>query len=123
MKLLVEEYKDDADWADIGLTMDRLQTMAESRLRAARLYDATAVPYLYVNVNVVSSGYSLRVEYNKLVYDGVSGETNYATTWTIGSTGTHGGDAGFLLQNLSEQLDRFILEYLRVNEDACDQTR
>ena len=27
-----------------------------------------------------------------------------------------------ILQHLSEQLDRFILEYLRVNEDACDQT-
>ena len=34
MKLVVEDYKDEAYWADIGLTMDRLQTMAESRLRA-----------------------------------------------------------------------------------------
>ena len=38
MNLLVEDYKDHAGWADIGLTVDRLQTMAESRLRAARLY-------------------------------------------------------------------------------------
>ena len=123
MKFLVEEYKDEADWADIGLTMDRLQTMAESRLRAARLYDATVVPYLYVNVNVVSSAYSLRVAYNKLMYDGASGETSYAATWAIGSAGTHGGNAGFILQSLSEHLDGFILAYLRVNEDACDQTR
>ena len=61
--------------------------------------------------------------YNKVVYDAVSGETNYASTWTTGGDGTHVGDAGFILQGLSEDLDRFILEYLRVNEDACDQTR
>ena len=84
MHLVVEDYGD-AGWADIGLTVDRIQTMAESRLRAARLYDAT--------------------------------------TWHIGAAGTHSGDARFILQGLSEALDRFILEYLRVNEDACDQTR
>ena len=123
MKLAVTQYKDNAAWADIGLTVDRLQTMAESRLRAARLYDARALPYLYVNVNVVGRGFSWGMDYKKLVYDAVSDETFYATTWNIGSAGTHGRDAGFILQGLSEHLDRFILEYLRVNEHACDQTR
>ena len=123
MNLSVEDYGDDADRSDIGLTVDRIQTMAESRLRAARLYNATALPYLYVNVNVAKRGYSVDVDYNKVVYDAVSGETNYAKTWTTGGTGTHVGDAGFILQGLSEHLDRFILAYLRVNEDACDQTR
>ena len=31
----------------------------------------------------------------------------------------HGGEASFLLQNLSESLDAFVLDYLRVNESAC----
>ena len=66
MKLAVEDYEDRSGWTDIGLTVDRIQTMAESRLRAARLYDATARTYLYVNVNVVGRGVSLSVEYNKL---------------------------------------------------------
>ena len=123
MDLVVEDYGDDAGWTDIGLTVDRIQTMAESRLRVARLYDATALAYLHVNVIVFGLGLSLTVQYNKVVYDAVSGETNYATTWAISSAGTHGSDAGYILQGLSERLDRFILEYLRVNEDACDQTR
>ena len=122
MNLVVEDYEE-AGWADIGLTMDRIQTMAESRLRAARLYDATALPYLYVNVLVVGVSFSRSVAYNKTLYDPASGEANYAITWELDSAGTHGGDAGFILQGLSERLDRFILEYLRVNEDACDQTR
>ena len=123
LDLGVEDYNDNAGWTDIGLTVDRIQTMAESRLRAARLYDATGGTYLHVNVIVAGVGFSLTVTYNKVVYDGVSGEMSYAMTWDITSAGTHGGDAGFILQSLSEYLDRFILEYLRVNEDACDQTR
>ena len=39
--------------------------------------------------------------------------------WETGSYGTHGGDADYILQAVSERLDRFILEYLRVNETAC----
>ena len=120
MDLVIEDYTDDAGWTDIGLTVDRIQTMAESRLRAARLYDATGFPILHVNVTVYGSTFSLSADYRKLLYDPVSDESFDATTWTIGGTGTHRGDAGFILQGLSDYLDSFILEYLLVNEDACD---
>ena len=39
--------------ADIGLTKERIQILAESRLRAARLFDEEARPYLYVNIGVL----------------------------------------------------------------------
>ena len=119
MDLVVEDYDDDDDAEAIGLTVARIRTLAESRLRAARLYDADAATWLYVNVNVEARGFSLSVEYKKLLYDAVSGETSYATTGEIGGAGSHGGDAGFILQGLSEYLDGFILDYLRVNESAC----
>ena len=70
-------------------------------------------------MNIEARGFSLSVEYKKLLYDAVSGETSYATTGEIGGAGSHGGDAGFILQGLSEYLDGFILDYLRVNESAC----
>ena len=35
------------------------------------------------------------------------------------STGTHGGDDGFIVQSVSELLDTFLVEYLRVNDEAC----
>ena len=53
------------------------------------------------------------------LYDAISGETRYATTFESGGAGSHGGNAGFILQGLSEYLDGFILDYLRVNEAAC----
>ena len=42
MDLVVEDYDDDDDAEAIGLTAARIRTLAESRLRAARLYDADA---------------------------------------------------------------------------------
>ena len=123
IRLLVEGLPDDA--ADIDLTEERIQTLAESRLRAARLYDAEARPYLYVRVGVLVSenrrggAYSIEVSFQKYLRDGVSDRNGFAATRDIGSYGTHGGDAGFILQSVSEHLDRFVLEYLRVNETAC----
>ena len=37
-----------------------------------------------------------------------------------GSFGTHGGDADYIMQGLSENLDAFIGDYLRVTAEACE---
>ena len=94
-------------------------------MRAARLYDAEAEPYLYVRVGVLlaenrrTGAYSIEVSYNKLLFDPRLVESNLAETWDLGSYGMHGADANYVLQSLSEHLDGFILEYLRINEDSC----
>ena len=46
--LVVENLPEDA--AEIGLTEERIQTLAESRLRAARLYDEDGETHLYVGL-------------------------------------------------------------------------
>ena len=119
--MVVEGLPDGA--ADIDLTEERIQTLAESRLRAARMYDAAALPYfLYVRVGVQNrrgGAYNIEVSFSKYLRDGVSDQNGFAATWDTGSYGTYGGDAGFILQSVSEHLDRFVLEYLRVNETAC----
>ncbi len=121
--LVVADVPEEGD--AIGLTRERVQVLAESRLRAARLYDADATPYLYVNVGVLVSdyreqgAYSITLQFNKALYDSASERSGRAVTWQRGRYGMHGGDAGFIMQNLSERLDHFVLEYLRINEDAC----
>ena len=120
--LVVESLKDNA--AKIGLTKERIETMVRSRLRAARIYDDSATgTYIYVNVNVGSTYFATSVEFNKRVLDIATdhskGGTGFAATWIFGGAGTHGQDAGFILQSLSEHVDRFIDEYLWVNEEAC----
>ena len=117
MQIFVEELDEDA--ANIGLTEGPILAAAESRLRSARLYSTEADQYLYINVNVVDVAFSARLEFNKVVSDPLSGERLYATTWNIGSFGTHAGDSGFILSDISQHLDKFLVEFLRVNEEAC----
>ena len=107
--------------ADIDLTEAAIQAAVESRLRSARLYDADAGSYLYVNVNVVEKVFGLNLGYKKFVYDQVAGESGFVTTWELGNTGWAGSaGAAYILSILAGYMDRFLVEYLRVNESACD---
>ena len=124
--LFVEEPPDDA--ADIGLTKERIQTLAESRLRVARLYGEMVVysaPHLHVIVNMFVSenrrngAFVINVSFKKDVLDDVSDQEGSVTTWKTGSYGIHTGDADYIMQAVSGHIDEFILEYLRVNETAC----
>ena len=111
---------DQAD--EIELTEERVRTMAESRLRAARLYDSReGVPYLVVTILTLDDGpaFVRQVHLVKWLRDDTTGLERGSSTWENLGYGTHGGDAGFIMQGLSEGLDGFILEYLRVNEDYC----
>lgn len=119
MRLLVEDLSDGA--SKIGLTKEAIQATAESRLRSARLYDSGASHYLYVNVNVVGRAHSISLEFIKRVRDILSGNTGMATTWDVGSTGTHGGSANYILSLISQRMDKFLVEFLRVNEKACEK--
>ena len=121
MRLVIARLHDDTP--AIGLTENALQAAAESRLRVARLYTEdkqkadTAI--LFVNVNVFRRAFSVDVQYLKLVTDAF-GATFPAVTRSIESTGMHGGDAGYIVQTLSQDLDKFLADYLRVNEAACE---
>ena len=84
----------------IGLTKEKIAIPVRSRLRAARLYDMSTLPFLYVNVHVVGRAFSSLIEYNKIVTDHATGEKNAAATWSTHVTGTHGGDAGYILSSV-----------------------
>lgn len=107
--------------AEIGLTRERLQTLGESRLRAARLFRQRAPSALVLRVSTLGAGggsaFSVAVQLWKPVQDR-NGYSFRAPTWRGGAVG-QGGDAGFILQGVSEYVDEFILEYLRVNEADC----
>ena len=117
-RLVVEGLNNDA--AEIGLTEERIETLARSRLRAARIYGNIVFgTFLYVRVGVTSRAFNTSVEFHKNLFDSISERSGMASTWHSGSFGTHGEDAGFILQDLSEHVDKFIDEYLRVNAEAC----
>ena len=118
LDLIVESLHPDA--GEIRLTKSAITTTVRSRLRAARIYNAEQTAYLYVNVNVAGRAYSINVSLNRWLTDPVHDTSGIATTWNSGSTGTHGGNSGYILQVIGEHMDRFIDQYLEINEPACE---
>ena len=128
MRLVVESLDEDAIQRD--LTEAQIRNAAESRLRAAGIYDPEAAPYLYINVNPgpPEKGsrhfpfYAIGVEYRRVLLDPRLPWFRYATTWDIRSAGE--GDSNFILSILSQYLDEFLVDYLRVRDSkACQDLR
>ena len=119
MDIIVETLSDDAQ--KIGLTEESLLFAVESRLRSARLYNSNGEQHLYARVSVVGAAYSVHLEFWKELHDSLSNLSFLATTWDVGSLGTHGQDSGHVLSTLAVRLDGFLVDYLRVNEKACEE--
>ena len=105
----------------IKLTKERLQFATESRLRSAQLFKSDGgFPVLAVEVDVGDQAFLTSLGYNKTLFDPASGKGGFATVWRESMLGTHGQNgAEFILSGLSELIDEFLTEYLRVNESAC----
>ena len=121
MSLAVEVNGDDEDVKKVGLTKERVQFAMESRLRGARLFRSEVfLPVLEVNVSVLGGAFGLSMRYSKTLFDSVSGKNSFAPTWNNLRLGTHGQlGSEYIVSGLSELLDEFLTEYLRVNEAAC----
>ena len=111
----------DDDDNNLKLGQDRLETAVRSRLRGARIYaDESYGPALLIYVHVVGKAFNYSLDLNLRVWrDGLGWWTT--NTWHAGGTGTHGGDASYVLGHISQSMDTFIDEYLRVNGEACDK--
>lgn len=104
---------------EIGLTETSVRAAVESRLRTARLYDAKSIFSLATTVDVQEKAFTVRVEYLKIFQDTLTDKYGHAISWFDGAIGTHGGDPSFILNSIPNYVDTFLVEYLRVNEEAC----
>ena len=112
------EVRVQADGDAYGVTHDRVSVLVESRLRAARLYrDWSIGPELDVYVWFSGPALLLEVAFYRWVEAGAL--SGYAATWGRRRLGAHGRSGDYVMQQLSEMVDGFILEHLRVNEDSC----
>ena len=122
-------YVSDDDDELVSLTEDRVRTMAESRLAAARLgprpVDEETDAVLFLAVTVHSAAYAYNVMPMKRLTDEFTGGTSlyymHVFPWVDG-VGIHSGDEGgasIIMQQLTEHVDDFILTYLQRNEGYC----
>ena len=105
----------------IGLTEERIRTRCELRLRQYGLepvpVDDQMPEFVYIGIHVVGTAYHTWVEFGRPVVFN-SGKELYKTsgkTWFRSETGTHGGDAEFILRGLDSLFDEFLNEYLKAN--------
>lgn len=111
-------FQDNADGAS-NLTIGQIERAVRSRLRAARLYRETSSFMLRVFVMAQSQAFSVDLSFYKSLYDSTSSVQGLAITWQSGGVGTHGGNANYVLSSISQEMDEFLDDYLRVNESAC----
>ena len=62
--------------------------------------------------------FNTAMQYKKRVQDPLSGFHFLSPPWNANFTGTHGGNSGYILSSVSQLLDEFLVEFLRVNEAA-----
>lgn len=108
----------------------RLEVMAESRLRAARIFQPTtnpASPALGITVEALNGEsmnvYSARVEFIRPMLNPSTEGSLVVSTWERGAFGYFGDRAdpsGSVHARISDFIDEFIRDYLRVNEGSCD---
>ncbi len=126
IRLVVHNPRPDA--IEIGLTHERIKNVSESRLRAARIYDPEGAEFLQIATNAIKptlisgeqigDGQTIAVSYelgfNKMILDLDVNEFGYAQTWSRGSILM--ADANFTVQAISKAVDKFVNEFLWVNE-------
>ena len=89
----------------LDLTAAQIQSLVEERLQAVGLLNETSYLFLHAHVNVGQQAFSIDVGFNKMVQDVLSGHIMNSNTWEEGEFGTHGGDAGYIVQGVSEYLE------------------
>lgn len=107
----------------IGLTEAQLGSKVELRLVSAGLLPGnprgSTDSYLYVRVVVVAEAFSCELQFRRSVEFVGAQNTRYslpgASTWDRIMSGTHGGQAEYVVGVLDELLDQFLTDYLRAN--------
>ena len=112
-----------------GMNLKPILDIAESRLRAERLYSILksesngAFLAVSVDVRAVSpelAAYAISLDYHKFVTDPAIGLENTARTWVTSSIMCcDAQDPENISEHLPGSLDLFLEQYLRVNEEDC----
>ena len=111
--------------ANTRLTVEKVETIVQRSLQVVRLLDDKNASFgASLLVTVTVSGFSVhyvRVYFRKLVKAIGSGGIGIAVTWSHGMVRLSRGSDGDnqIKSTISEIMDLFIDEYLRVNADAC----
>ena len=131
----------DIENSSLSLSAEAVRSAAEARLRSARLYqaddgDSRTIPnqFVFISVSGASVAFSVRLQFYRFLvwpspskltdwwrqqYPEGSDPVNLVPTWERTSVGTHDGTSTVVLSVVSQFVDAFLVDYLRVNEEDC----
>ncbi len=120
------------DLGSIGLKTDLVEFLVRGKMQDSRIFTegawaidpetATASPSISFLLVRVSGGRLVQlfdIEFIRWLRGDHVSFKGRATTWSLSGMGAYGDNAGHILSVIAELTDRFIEEYLRVNEAAC----
>ena len=128
-EVAIEELRKE-DIKKIGLTEERLRTVAELRLRKEGMTivneksrkvpaegERHEIPVVYVNVCIVGPAYNIDLMIcEDVVLKRPSSVTwIFAPTWGREITGTHVGDSEKIISSLNQLFDSFFNDYYKAN--------
>lgn len=111
-----------------GLSKESVETAARSRLRSARLYNDSpgevgGVLRIQVLLVPERKAYTYRVWFEKQQIDKESGIHDWSPSgWEKWRVGEHAGNSNAILSGISQGLDQFLDDYLRVNDAGVCET-
>ena len=104
----------------LGLTLGTIQNAAESRLRSASLHDNRPLnSCLDIRVAVVEQIVIATVEFRKRILDRFTDYSGLALTWRTGVFVRHENRPELIMSHITRLMDKFLVEFLRVNDEAC----
>jgi len=114
--VLVEGLKEKA--IKIGLSEDRLRTIAELKLRreGIEVLEYGSFPQLYINVNVLSRAFNITIKIQEWVQLRRDPSIEcFGVTWDDSVTGSYEGGAEYIVDTLNQALEVFLNDYYRAN--------
>ena len=136
-EVVIEDFAREKDIKKIGLTKERLRTVAELRLRKEGMTivdeknreipadEKSEIPMVYINVNVVGLAYNI----NLMICEDVVLKRPSSVTWILAPiwgrsiTGTHGGRSEEIISSLNMLLDGFFNDYYKANPKEKKEVR
>ena len=108
----------------IYLTEKAITNAVESRLRSARIFTTDSPKdFLLVEVLVWEDVFNIGLSFGKVLEDSrLSEHFSFHSTYVVGTwhrafIGRHSGEENFILSSLSQKVDEFLVEYLKVNQE------
>ena len=119
-------FENRAKAKDLGLTREDIYELVRNRIQTARIYTEDYEPptgkRLEIGVRVGSKAepaFSYLMIFVKQLKDEETGLSLGAASWLKEALEPHRGESAVILFLISQALDEFINDYLRVNESAC----